>query len=127
MAIRRQVRTRESSLSGGLPLSTSVGMDGGCLGERWDQLLARALDHLRRTLLRKRAEVLIQANAGVCADLVDESLAVPVEGARAPVRALEAPVALDGPFICLERAERGRHLLGSEVCAPGAVPSEVES
>src|SRR2546430_14786681 len=64
------------------------------LGERWDQSFARTLDHLRRALPRERAEVLIQPGAGVRPDLVDERLAIPIEGARAPVRALEALLTL---------------------------------
>src|SRR2546430_3795744 len=97
------------------------------LGERWDQSFARTLDHLRRALPRERAEVLIQPGAGVRPDLVDERLAIPIEGARAPVRALEALLTLCRPFDRLELAERSRHLLGSEVGAAGAVFSEVES
>jgi len=74
-------------------------------GERWDQLLVRTLDHLRRALLRKRAEVLLEPGAGVRADLVDEGLRVSLEDARAPVRPPEPSLPLYRSLDRLELAE----------------------
>src|SRR5438552_14683388 len=96
------------------------------LGERWDQLLRRPLDHLRRAVLWKRAEVLVESRARVRSYFVDEGLGVGLEGARAPVRALESHLSLRRPLRRLEFPERSGHLFGGEVGTAVAVLAEVE-
>src|SRR2546430_17489394 len=81
----------------------------------------------RSVSLRKLAKGRGEPEAAVGPDLFDERLAVALEGARAPVRALEPSLTFHGAFDRLQLVEGSGHLVWSQVGAPGAVLSEIEA